>query len=247
MKFLGMSTCIFKDSSFKNNKHKLSYLSCPIVNKHNGYPSMIVSYFINCNFEDNGRDWPFKEISNDDFNLISEKIISIEEKNILLDMDYLADEKLDADGLCIDGQMHEITGNLTITGKNVTLKNIKFNDTVKIENNDTATLENCSFERRFKNEIIINKANLTLKNCSFKEEHRILNTGEVTLIDDDGTEVLMDEIIELYEEEAFVGLGGLFDGNVGLSRKLRKKRPKKTKINQDEENVNSAFRTLFWQ
>ena len=57
----------------------------------------------------------------------------------------------------------------------------------------------------------------------------------------------MDEIIELYEEESFVGLGTLFDGNVGLSRKLRKKRPKKTKINQDEENVNSAFRTLFWQ
>ena len=240
MKFLGMSTCIFKDSSFKNNKHKISYLSCPIVNKHNGYPSMIVSYFINCNFEDKGRDWPFKEISNDDFNLISEKIISSEEKNILLDRDYLADEKLDADGLCIDGQMHEITGNLTITGKNVTLKNIKFNDTVKIENNDTATLENCSFERRFKNEIIINKANLTLKNCSFKEEHRILNTGEVTLIDDDGTEVLMDEIIELYEEESVGGLGALFE-------KPRKKRPKKTNINQDEENANSDFRTLFGQ
>ena len=80
MRFLKSSSCIFKDSSFKNNKHKIPYLSCLIVNRHENFSNRIVSYFIDCTFEDNGRDWPFKEISNDDFNLISEKIISIKKK-----------------------------------------------------------------------------------------------------------------------------------------------------------------------
>lgn len=162
------------------------------------------------------------------------------QKDISLKSNYIffEDVKLDADGLCIDGQEHEITGNLTITGKNATLKNIIFKDTVIIENNDTATLENCIF-KSYKNEVIINKAYLTLKNCSFesnkkeviinkanltlencsfkcsfKEKHRILNTGEVTIIDDDGTKVTMDEIIKFYDEvdekEAMKGLEALF-------------------------------------
>ncbi len=159
--------------------------------------------------------------------------------NILLDTDYLADEKLDIDGLRIDGNMHEIAGKLVVTGRNVTLKNIILKDNVKIVNNDSATFENCSFKSN-KKEIIINNANLTLKNCDFKEKHRILNTGEVTLMDADGTEVTMDEIIELYEEVNFFGgLGALFG-------KPHKKRPKKIKNDKkDEEKANSAFRTLF--
>lgn len=219
------SECKFENNDVRSNLIKVRQLymsNCDFRNNQYGDELINVKEFLLR--DDNPLESKIKAeqvIENANTGIDFKSLIDSGEKDISLKSDYIffEDGKLDADGLCIDGQMHEITGNLTITGKNVTLKNIIFKDTVKIENNDTATLENCSFERRFKNEVIINKVNLTLKNCSFKKKHNILNTGEVTLIDDDGTEVLTDEIIELYEEESVCGLGALF-------RKPHKKRPK---------------------
>ena len=142
----------------------------------------------------------------EDFNTL----IHSGEKNILLNRDYpifLDDEEIDVDGLCIDGKNHEITGNLIITGKNVLLKNIIFKNTINIEDGPVK-LEDCSFEinehglrggflEEKHRDIIINKAELTLKNCNFKKDDRILNTGEVTIMDDDEKEVFMSEIISL--------------------------------------------------
>lgn len=69
---------IFKDSTFKNNNRETwekQHVSCRIIN-NNRFDN--ASYFINCNFDDNQGDLDFKKFSNDNLNLISEKIISSE-------------------------------------------------------------------------------------------------------------------------------------------------------------------------
>ena len=123
---------------------------------------------------------------------------------------HIFDEELDGAGLHIDGNMHKIIGNLKITGKNIFLKNIVFTDNIIIETNDSITFENCSFNSNA-DEVIINHSKLTLKNCNFKEEHRILNTGEVTLIQDRLKEVHMEEIIKINPSEDLKGFASLFD------------------------------------
>jgi predicted outer membrane repeat protein len=211
------SECKFENNDIRSNLIKVRqlYLSgCDFRNNQHGNELINVSEFLLGDDDDYPESKIKAEqvIENVNTEIDFKNLIDSGQKDISLKSDYIffEDGKLDADGVCIDGQMHEIAGNMTITGKKITLKNIKFNDTVKIENNGTATLENCSFES-YKKEVIINKANLTLKYCYFKEKHKILNTGEVTLREDDGTEVLTDEIIELYDEEALVGLRRLFE------------------------------------
>ena len=223
------SECNFENNDVKSNLIKVLQLymsNCDF--KNNQYDDELINVREFLLHDDD--DFPESKIKaeqvieNVNTEIDFKNLIDSGQKDISLKNDYIFfdDGKLDADGLCIDGQMYEIAGNMTITGKNATLKNIIFKDTVKIENNVTATLEDCSFES-YNNEVIINKANLTLKNCYFKEKHKILNTGEVTLMDYYGTKVTMDEIIEPYDPS--------------------KKRPKIK--NKDEVNANSAFRTLF--
>ena len=213
------SGCKFENNDIRSNLIKVQQFfmsNCDFRNNQYGNELINVKEFLLR--DDNPLESKIKAeqvIENVNTEIDFKNMIDSGEKDISLKSNYVffEDGKLDAGELCIDGQMHEINGNLTITGKYVTLKNIIFKDTVKIENNDTATFENCSFESN-KNEVIINKANLTLENCRFKEKHRILNTGEVTLIDKHGKEVSTDEIIKLSgdgdESKSLTGWGALF-------------------------------------
>ena len=147
-------------------------------------------------------------------------------KEHLLSEDMILDDITIGKDFILDGNGHEIKGlsnnEICSESENIVFKNIVFSESIKIVNKKSLKIENCRFtdtdikienygKLLLKNcsfeyggfslhnhEIIINKANLTLENCSFKKEHKILNTGEVTLINDDETEVvLMSEIIEI--------------------------------------------------
>lgn len=95
---------------------------------------------------------------NMDFN----ELIKSGTKEIVLSDDIIsADEciELDIDSIVIDGNGHAIEGMLNITGRDITLKNLRLNG-VQITNSGGLTLRNCEIaENRVEmNSIITNKS-----------------------------------------------------------------------------------------
>ncbi len=169
---------------------------------------------VDCNFEKHHTIANKELISNEDIDLSFKELINGEEKKISLDKDYflMNEQVIEADNLCIDGNMHEIYGKLTLNGRNVLLKNIAFKNPIKIENNGIIEFENCTFECK-DDEAIINRADLTLRDCEFNEYHKIINSGKVRWIENDQEEDLTDEIIDLNKDDdkdVPMGLGALF-------------------------------------
>ena len=223
---------VLLDCDFEDNAADNFLISCgessDLILKHCNFKgdfkeiihsSDAISVF-ECNFEKN-------HIIESKVNLVDMEITEMSfislihsgKNSVSLEHSYLffEDVKLDVDGICIDGNMHKIVGNLVIEGKNVHLKNIIFKNPIQIENDGPVTFKNCRFESG-KHEVITSSADLTLVDCDFSKGHKILNSGEVTLMSDGEKEVFMDDVVRIKshngeddEKEDLSTLGALFN------------------------------------
>lgn len=237
--FVSLSKCNFR---FDNSKSKTSEIVTENLLVSNCLFELNTGIVAHTLIIDVNEFEKIKEIvSTNEMINIQDIVLDTSKEELSLSEDRMIDDLRISKDFILEGKGYEIKGlfnnEICTEADNVLFKNIVFSKDIKIVNKKSLVIENCKFldnhinriienhgelllkdccfEKQYDtDDIILNKAKLTLKNCNFDEKHMILNSCEVTLVTDDGKEVLTDEIIKPSRDDdegkSISGLGALF-------------------------------------